>query len=134
MLFCSRLVDFSRFYFIIGCLSRNILLVVICEGGNLSLSDYPLASSKPQVTRDISPGPHLPKEKETSHRGDIGWDRLMLRQFVLQSYSLFPRYKLFHNNYYEMLEFVSRVMGVIDYKVCAFVIYSFSLVSYDGSL
>ena len=41
------------------------------KGGNLSLSDYPLASSKPQVTGDISPGHHLPKEKEPSHRGDI---------------------------------------------------------------
>jgi hypothetical protein len=49
----------------------------------LSLSDYPLASSKPQVTGDVSPGPHLPKEKEPSHRGDIGWDRFLLRQFGL---------------------------------------------------
>ena len=60
------------FYFIIGCLARNIWLVVICERGNLSLFDYPLASSKPQVTGDVSPGPHLPKQKEPSYRGDIG--------------------------------------------------------------
>ena len=53
--------------------------MVICEGGNLSLSDYPLASSKPQVTGDVSPGPSLPKEKEPSRRGDIRWDRF---QFV----------------------------------------------------
>jgi hypothetical protein len=57
---------------------RTICLVVICEGGNLSLSDYPLASSKPQVTGDVSSGPNLPKEKEPSHRGDIRWDRLLL--------------------------------------------------------
>jgi len=61
-------------YFIIGCLTGIIWLVVTCEGGNLSLSHYPFASSKPQVTRDVSPRPHLPKQKEPSHRGDSGWD------------------------------------------------------------
>jgi hypothetical protein len=49
------------------------------KGVNLSLSDYPLASSKPQVIGDVSLGPHLPKKKESPHRGDIGWDRFMLR-------------------------------------------------------
>jgi hypothetical protein len=34
----------------------------------------------------------------------------------------------------EMLVFVSRVMGIIDYKVCALVIFSVNLVLYDGSL
>jgi hypothetical protein len=69
-------------------LAELSVLVVICEGGNLSLSDYPLASSKPQVTGDVSPGPHLPEEKEPSHRGDIGWDRFLLRQFGPLLYSL----------------------------------------------
>ena len=63
-------------------------MVVIYEGQNLSLSDYPLASLKPQVTGDVSLGPHLPKEKEPPHRGDIGWDRFMLRQFGPLLYSL----------------------------------------------
>jgi hypothetical protein len=63
----------------------------------LSLSHYPSASSKPQVIGDVSPGPNLPKEKEPPHRGDIGWDRFLLRQFGLQSYSLFPSYKLCDN-------------------------------------
>jgi hypothetical protein len=65
--------------------------------GKLILSYYPFASSKPQVTGDVSPGPNLPKEKEPPHRGDIGWDRFLLRQFGLQSYSLFPSYKLCDN-------------------------------------
>jgi hypothetical protein len=43
------------------------------------------------------PGPNLPKEKEPPHRGDIGWDRFLLRQFGLQSYSFFPSYKLCDN-------------------------------------
>ena len=34
----------------------------------------------------------------------------------------------------EMLVFVSRVMGIIDYRGCALVIFSVNLVSYDGSL
>jgi hypothetical protein len=67
------------------------------KGENLILSYYPFASSKPQVTGDVSPGPNLPKEKEPPHRGDIGWDRFLLRQFGLQSYSLFPSYKLCDN-------------------------------------
>jgi hypothetical protein len=71
--------------------------VVTCKGESLSLSDYPSASSKPQVTGDVSPGPNLPKEKEPPHLGDIGWDRFLLRQFGLQSYSPFPSYKLFDN-------------------------------------
>jgi len=33
-----------------------------------------------------------------------------------------------------MLAFVSEVMGIIDYKVFALVIYSIKLVFYDGSL
>jgi hypothetical protein len=41
------------------------------------------ASSKLQVIGDVSPGPNLPKEKEPPHRGDIGWDRFLLRQFGL---------------------------------------------------
>jgi hypothetical protein len=36
---------------------------------------YTLASSKLQVTGDVSPGPNLPKEKEPPHCGDIGWGR-----------------------------------------------------------
>jgi hypothetical protein len=32
------------------------------------------AFSKLQVTKDVSPGPYLPKQKEPSHRGDSGWD------------------------------------------------------------
>jgi hypothetical protein len=51
-------------------------------------SYYPLASSKPQVTGDVSPGPNLPREKESFHRGDIVWDRFMLRQFGFLLYSL----------------------------------------------
>jgi hypothetical protein len=42
---------------------------------------YTLASSKLQVTGDVSPGPNLPKEKESPHRGDIGWGRFLLCQF-----------------------------------------------------
>jgi hypothetical protein len=34
----------------------------------------------------------------------------------------------------KMLVFVSRVMGIIDYKVCALVIFSINLGLYDGSL
>jgi hypothetical protein len=45
------------------------------------------ASSKLQVTGDVSPGPNLPKEKEPPHRGDIGWDRFLLRQFGLLLHS-----------------------------------------------
>jgi hypothetical protein len=71
--------------------------VVTCEDKSLSLSHYLSASSKPQVTGDFSLGPNLPKEKEPPHRGDIGWDRFLLRQFGLQSYSLFPSYKLCDN-------------------------------------
>jgi hypothetical protein len=44
---------------------------------------YTLASSKPQVTGDVSPGPNLPKEKEPPHCGDIGWGRFLLRQLGL---------------------------------------------------
>jgi hypothetical protein len=44
---------------------------------------YTFASSKLQVTEDVSPGPNLPKEKEPPHHGDIRWDRFMLRQFGL---------------------------------------------------
>jgi hypothetical protein len=42
-----------------------------------------LASSKLQVTGDISHGPNLPKEKEPPHHGDIGWSMFLLRQFGL---------------------------------------------------
>jgi hypothetical protein len=31
--------------------------------------------------QDVSLGPHLPKEKEPSHHGDIGWDRFLLCQW-----------------------------------------------------
>jgi hypothetical protein len=82
---------------------------VTCEGESLSLSHYPSASSKPQVTGDVSPGPNLPKEKEPPHRGDIGWDRFLLRQFGLHSYSLFPSYKLCDNN-----ELSSELVSVIS--------------------
>jgi hypothetical protein len=58
--------------------------VVTCEEGILSLSYYPIAFSKPQVTGDVSPRPHLPNEKEPSHCGDIGWDWFMLHQFDFQ--------------------------------------------------
>jgi hypothetical protein len=65
--------------------------------GNLSLSFKTLAFSKPQVTGDISHGPHLPKEKEPSHCGDIEWDWFLLRQFDLQTSSFYPCYKLCDN-------------------------------------
>jgi hypothetical protein len=55
------------------------------------------AHSKPQVTRDVSPGPSLPKEKEPSHHGDIGWDRFLLHQFGPLPYSLYHSYKLSDN-------------------------------------
>jgi hypothetical protein len=67
------------------------------EGENLSLIYYSFASSKLQVIGDVSPGPNLPKEKEPPHRGDIGWDRFMLRQFDLQTSSFCPPYKLCNN-------------------------------------
>jgi hypothetical protein len=56
--------------------------------GELVLVLLSFALSKPQVKEDVSPGPSLPKEKEPSHRGDIGWDRLLLRQFGPLPYSL----------------------------------------------
>ena len=62
------------------------------------MSFNPLAFSKPQVTGDVSLGPHLPKEKEPSHCGDIGWDWFLLRQFGLQTSSLYPFYKLCDNS------------------------------------
>jgi hypothetical protein len=34
----------------------------------------------------------------------------------------------------EMLVIVTRVMGIIDYKVCTLFIFSVSVVLYDGSL
>jgi hypothetical protein len=46
---------------------------------------------------DVSVGTNLPQEKEPPHRGDIGCDRFLLRQFGLESYSLFPSYKLCDN-------------------------------------
>jgi hypothetical protein len=61
------------------------------------LSYYPLSLSKPQFIDDVSPGPHLPKEKEPSHCGDIGWDWFLLRQFDLQTSSFNPCYKLRDN-------------------------------------
>jgi hypothetical protein len=60
---------------------------VTFEGGTLLLTFKTFASSKLQVTEDVSPGPNLPKEKEPPHHGDIGWDRFLLRQFGLLSYS-----------------------------------------------
>jgi hypothetical protein len=44
-------------YILLLVVSRTICLVVTCEGINLSLSYNPFAFSKPQVTRDVSPGP-----------------------------------------------------------------------------
>jgi hypothetical protein len=67
------------------------------KGEKLSLTYYSFASSKLQVTGDVSPGPNLPKEKEPPHRGDIGWDRFLLRQFDLQTSSFCPPYKLCDN-------------------------------------
>jgi hypothetical protein len=67
------------------------------EGENLSLIYYSLASLKLQVTGDVSPGHNLPKKKEPSHCGDIGWDRFLLRQFDLQNSSFCPPYKLCDN-------------------------------------
>jgi hypothetical protein len=58
------------------------------KGGNLIFVLLSFSLSKLQVMGDVSPGPHLPKEKEPSHRGDIGWDRFMLRQFGPLSSSL----------------------------------------------
>jgi hypothetical protein len=43
------------------------------------------------------PGPNLPKEKEPSHCGDIGWDWFLLRQFGPLSHSFYPSYKLCDN-------------------------------------
>jgi hypothetical protein len=57
--------------------------------GELVVVLLSFALSKPQVTGDVSPGPSLPKEKEPTHRGDIGWDRFLLRQFGLLPYSLY---------------------------------------------
>ena len=56
-----------------------------------------LASSKPQVTGDVSSGPSLPKEKEPSHRSDIGWDRFLLRQFFHYPIACDLKYKLRDN-------------------------------------
>jgi hypothetical protein len=77
------------------------------KGENLSLTYYSFASSKLQVTGDVSPGPNLPKEKEPPHRGDIGWDRFLLRQFDLQTSSFCPPYKLCDNRAFFQLHPIS---------------------------
>ena len=60
---------------------------------------YTLASSKPQVTEDVSHGPNLPEEKEPPHRGDIGWGRFLLCQFGLYTLAFDLNYKLHDNKY-----------------------------------
>jgi hypothetical protein len=77
--------------------SQDNLLVVTCDGGKLVFDLLFFCPSKLQVTEDVSPGPNLPKEKEPPHRGDIGWDRFLLRQFDLQTSSFCPPYKLCNN-------------------------------------
>jgi hypothetical protein len=79
------------------------------------LSFNPLSFSKPQVTRDVSPRPHLPKEKEPSHCGDIGWDWFLLHQFGLQTQVLYPFYKLCDNKSDD--EKVSRYMNGMRYEI-----------------
>jgi hypothetical protein len=58
------------------------------------------ALSKPQVIRDVSPEPSLPKKKEPPHCGDSGWGRFLFRQFDLLLLSLSCVYKLCDNTRY----------------------------------
>jgi hypothetical protein len=67
------------------------------KGGNLPLFDYPLASSKPQVTGSVSPGPHLPKEKEPPHRGTLGGIGSCYASLAFYFIAFLPSYKLCDN-------------------------------------
>jgi hypothetical protein len=78
------------------------------KGENLSLTYYSFSHSKLQVTRDVSPGPNLPKGKEPPHCGDIGWDRFLLRQFELQTLSFCPPYKLCDKSSFSICDALNR--------------------------
>jgi hypothetical protein len=71
--------------------------VVTCEEGNLKhLTLYPLPLQTPGY-RGRVPWANLPKQKEPPHRGDIGWGRFLLCQFVLYPLACDLKYKLRDN-------------------------------------
>jgi hypothetical protein len=62
----------------------------------LNLTLYPLPLQTPGY-RGRLPWANLPKQKEPPHRGDIGWGRFLLRQFVLYPLACDLNYKLCDN-------------------------------------
>ena len=77
----SRCISFWLYFLFIGCLAALSARWWLVRG-NLPFILQSFAFSKPQVTEDVSPRPYLPKQKEPSYRGDIGWDWFKLRQFA----------------------------------------------------
>ena len=68
-----------------------------CEEGTLkNLTLYLLPLQTPGY-RGRLPWANLPKQKEPPHRGDIGWGRFLLRQFVLYLLACDLNYKLCDN-------------------------------------
>jgi hypothetical protein len=60
------------------------------------LTLHPLPLQTPGY-RGRLPWANLPKQKEPPHRGDIGWGRFLLRQFVLYPTACDLKYKLRDN-------------------------------------
>ena len=70
--------------------------MVTCEGETLTLTLYPSLFKTPGY-RGRLPWANLPKQKEPPHRGDSGWGRFLLRQFVLYPLACDLKYKLRDN-------------------------------------
>jgi hypothetical protein len=65
------------------------------KGGEiLSFPYYPFASSKPQVTGDVSPGPNLPKKKEPSIVVTLGGIGSSYTSLAFYPIAFYPSHKL----------------------------------------